>query len=147
MEWWMKDWDHGWGRGIDTKQANANNVCEQWMDGWRWREGRVDGRVDKTDNLRRTKRLTNRAHIHRNMCEKTFTNTSAMIFLIYITTQISRFMGPTWGPSGSCRPQMGPMMAPWILLSTLMMLWWVIYQKVMDTEVWSTFQFLLISFS
>ena len=28
-------------------------------------------------------------------------------------------MGPTWGPSESCRPQMGPMLAPWILLSGL----------------------------
>ena len=27
--------------------------------------------------------------------------------------QIARFMGPTWGPPGACRPQMGPMMAPW----------------------------------
>ena len=26
-------------------------------------------------------------------------------------------MGPTWGPSGSCRPQVGPMLAPWTLLS------------------------------
>ena len=26
-------------------------------------------------------------------------------------TQISKFMGPTWGPPGCCRPQMGPMMA------------------------------------
>ena len=26
-------------------------------------------------------------------------------------------MGPTWGPPGSCRPQMGPMLAPWTLLS------------------------------
>ena len=25
--------------------------------------------------------------------------------------QIARFMGPTWGPPGSCRPQMGPMLA------------------------------------
>ena len=32
-------------------------------------------------------------------------------------TQIARFMGPTWGPSGSCQPQMGPMLAPWTLLS------------------------------
>ena len=32
-------------------------------------------------------------------------------------TQITRFMGPTWGPPGSCRPQMGPMLAPWALLS------------------------------
>ena len=26
-------------------------------------------------------------------------------------------MGPTWGPPGSWRPQMGPMLTPWILLS------------------------------
>ena len=31
--------------------------------------------------------------------------------------QIAKFMGPTWGPPGSCRPQMGPMLAPWTLLS------------------------------
>ena len=36
---------------------------------------------------------------------------------ITFTTQIARFMGPTWGPPGSCRPQMGPMSAPWTLLS------------------------------
>ena len=33
-----------------------------------------------------------------------------------IITQIARFMGPTWGPPGSCRTQMGPMIAPWTLL-------------------------------
>ena len=27
-------------------------------------------------------------------------------------SQIAKFMGPTWGPPGSCRPQMGPMLAP-----------------------------------
>ena len=32
-------------------------------------------------------------------------------------TQIGKFMGPTWGPPESCRPQMGPMLAPWTLLS------------------------------
>ena len=31
-------------------------------------------------------------------------------------TQIARSMGPTWGPPGSCRPQMGPILAPWTLL-------------------------------
>ena len=36
-------------------------------------------------------------------------------------SQIARFMGPTWGPPRSCRPQMGPiaMLAPWTLLSGL----------------------------
>ena len=32
-------------------------------------------------------------------------------------TQITTFMGPTWGPPGSCRRQMGPMLATWTLLS------------------------------
>ena len=32
-------------------------------------------------------------------------------------SQIASFMWPTWGPPGSCRPQMGPMLAPWTLLS------------------------------
>ena len=35
-------------------------------------------------------------------------------------TQIAKFMGPTWGPPGSCRPQMGPMLAAW----TLLLGWW-----------------------
>ena len=30
---------------------------------------------------------------------------------------LDKFMGPTWGPPGSCRPQMGPMLAPSTLLS------------------------------
>ena len=33
-----------------------------------------------------------------------------------LISQIAKFMGPTWGPPGSCRPQMGPMLAPWTLL-------------------------------
>ena len=36
--------------------------------------------------------------------------------LSIIRYQIAKFMGPTWGPPGSCRPQMGPMLAPWTLL-------------------------------
>ena len=33
------------------------------------------------------------------------------------TALISRFMGPTWGPSGADKTQVGPMLAPWTLLS------------------------------
>ena len=32
-------------------------------------------------------------------------------------TQIARFTGPTWGPPGADRTQVGPMLAPWTLLS------------------------------
>ena len=34
-----------------------------------------------------------------------------------LSTQIAKFVGPTWGPPGSCRPQMGPMSAQWTSLS------------------------------
>ena len=33
-----------------------------------------------------------------------------------MTSLIKKYMGPTWGPPGSCRPQMGPMLSPWTLL-------------------------------
>ena len=35
-------------------------------------------------------------------------------------TLIARFMGPTWGPSGADRTQVGPMLAPWTLLSGIL---------------------------
>ena len=38
------------------------------------------------------------------------------LFHLRQETQIAKFMGPTWGPPGSCRPQMDPMLAPWTLL-------------------------------
>ena len=37
--------------------------------------------------------------------------------LLNNVTQIAKYAGPTCGPPGSCRPQMGPMLAPWTLLS------------------------------
>ena len=36
-----------------------------------------------------------------------------------MTSLIARFIGPTWGPSGADRTQMGPMLAPWALLSRM----------------------------
>ena len=36
------------------------------------------------------------------------------------TSQIAGFMGPTWGPSGAYRTQVGLMLAPWTLLSGLL---------------------------
>ena len=35
----------------------------------------------------------------------------------WINSLIARFMGPTWGPSGADRTQVGPILAPWTLLS------------------------------
>ena len=36
---------------------------------------------------------------------------------VLCNTPESKVLGPTWGPTGSCLPQMGPMLAPWTLLS------------------------------
>ena len=30
---------------------------------------------------------------------------------------VEKFMGPIWGPAGSCLSQMNPVLAPWTLLS------------------------------
>ena len=38
--------------------------------------------------------------------------TSSSKLSLDIQPQKARFMGPTWGPPGSCRPQMGPILAP-----------------------------------
>ena len=37
----------------------------------------------------------------------------------YETSQIARFRGPTLGPSGADRTQVGPMLVPWTLLSEI----------------------------
>ena len=36
-----------------------------------------------------------------------------------VPSLIARCMGPTWGPSGADRTQVGPMLTPWALLSGL----------------------------
>ena len=38
-----------------------------------------------------------------------------------ISSQIARFMGPIWSPPGSCRPQVGPMLALKTLLSGMLL--------------------------
>ena len=38
------------------------------------------------------------------------------------TSQIARFMGPTWGPSGADRSKVGPILTPWTLLSGTILL-------------------------
>ena len=42
---------------------------------------------------------------------------SFSLICAWINAQIAKSTGPTWGPPGSCRPQMGPMFTPWTLLS------------------------------
>ena len=47
--------------------------------------------------------------------KKTWSNMSNLS-----TSQLKRFMGPTLGPPGADRTQMGPMLAPWTLLLGLL---------------------------
>ena len=49
------------------------------------------------------------------------------------TSLIARFMGPTWGPPGADRTQVGPMLAPWTLLSGLLR------GCCVDDSSWTTF--------
>ena len=63
----------------------------------------------KMTQWNRTKR-----HIH---VVNTWTPYSGYQPSTMILPLIARFMGPTWGPSGGDRTQVGPMLAPWTLLS------------------------------
>ena len=49
------------------------------------------------------------------------------------TTQRARFVWPTWGPPGSCRPQEGPMLAPWTLLSRYLLRLFAIILVIMNS--------------
>ena len=50
--------------------------------------------------------------------KKSLTGTANNVYaLIPLHTLIARLMGPTWDPSGADRTQVGPMLAPWTLLS------------------------------
>ena len=49
--------------------------------------------------------------------QRTSCGASCPIIHEHVLPQTTKFMGPTWGPPGPCRPQMGPMLAPWTSLS------------------------------
>ena len=58
------------------------------------------------------------------MCSISWANTCVLSVILKIDpnchqagSQIAKFMGPTWGPSGVDRTQVGLMLAPWSLLS------------------------------
>ena len=51
----------------------------------------------------------------------------------------SRFMGPTWGPLGADRTQVGPMLAPWTLLSEVP-LWIQRLSNVRPMSLWCCMQ-------
>ena len=48
-------------------------------------------------------------HFKYEECSVHATDILIFFLMINVSSQIAKFMGPTWGPPGSCRPQMGPM--------------------------------------
>ena len=56
-----------------------------------------------------------------------------------ITSQTAMVMGPTWGPPGSCRPQVDPMEAPRTLLSGIFPLAFLNIQKYYHATDTQTF--------
>ena len=57
-----------------------------------------------------------------------------------IITQIAQFTGPTWGPPGSYRPQMGPTLAPCNLLSGKDCVHDKMYKRWSTESVWSIYR-------
>ena len=51
-----------------------------------------------------------------------------------MSAQIAKFMGPTWGPPGSCRPQTGPMLAPWTLHLGWLFVYFLTYRILWTTK-------------
>ena len=50
-------------------------------------------------------------------CRMMFFKASLATSVCTVESLIASFMGPTWGPPGADRTQVGPMLAPWSLLS------------------------------
>ena len=64
-------------------------------------------------------------------------------FRVSSATETSKFKGPTWGPHGSCRSEMCPMLAPWIcyqgsreatLLSLIRWVWFLTSISLVTSE-------------
>ena len=58
--------------------------------------------------------------------------------LVYhcLISLIARLMGPTWGPSGADRTQVGPMLDPWTLLSCQYLICWDCWDIRHNVVVW-----------
>ena len=63
--------------------------------------------------------------IKKRVTKKTRVNLEGGILMLFnhiqlaVCSQIAKFMRPTWGAPGSCRPQVDPLLAPQTLLSGL----------------------------
>ena len=67
--------------------------------------------------------------LHRTMVLWSF------VAIFWRMSQITKFMGPIWDPPASCRPQMGPMLAPWTLLSEVLCVYlWMYACNIISTQ-------------
>ena len=141
---WSAPWIHGW---VNNRDAGDYDVIVMWVEStshrwrpcmWRhhnvWLSHWVNAKM-KIVNPRRSSIIGHKYHMplyivsdhatlkyrHRHGGVAIKIDGPPVCFdnLKSKPSQIAKFMEPTWGPPGSCRPQMGPMMAPWTLLSGL----------------------------
>ena len=106
--------------------------CWMWTDGHGWHWWLPKGRTNILEYLAGPCFIIKcRLAITESHCENKTTlrssyrhlyiETALVLIPLYsccnMPSQIAKFMGPTWGQPGSCRPQMCPMLAPWTLLS------------------------------
>ena len=107
LEHKLEEFLASWSIQMCTASLTANhNKKKQHIDIARWTE---------SENLRLLISFQLRFSLQ-NACETA--NSQRMLFIAWKKiTQIAKFMGPTWGLPGSCRPQMGPILAPLTLPS------------------------------
>ena len=102
---------------IQYAQAQGSDCCQC---GWS-----TDGATYPTDNPRQGCGATNKcswSNMWNAWCvadtgKSPLTIAEVILQTASLTPLIARFMGPTWGPSGADKTQVGPMLAPWTLLS------------------------------
>ena len=95
-------------------------------------DGSMQERCNSTANAQElrvscTKPSIFTGHLHAELFGKTLTLKCWPVALPYVLSQITRSTGPIWGPPGSCRPQMGPMLSPWTVLSVILFIPEIIY--------------------
>ena len=103
---------------IFKKKIKSWQVCD-WLAKWLIMSGYMDlrrPRVYRSSNIGLV--------LPRNSADNKSSLVHCWSATIYYPnqSQIARFMGPSWDPPGEDRTQVGPMLAPWTLLS--MMITW-----------------------
>ena len=80
-------------------------------------------------------------HKHCKVTKRSQRNTSLRNTDVIWRSQIARFIGSTWGPTGGGRTQVGPMLAPWTLLSWVFHYTWRALQMSFRASLFSRMKF------